>query len=171
MTDGIALFLVLLFLLSAYEKAQVLVARTAAWHPLLNTRSLTRRFAPLLMAASLVADVSVAAALVFLPRAGALLSVCALIAYSTVAIIRSDVSYAPCRCFGRFFEAPGRSFLLARNALLAGLALVVVAGARQSAIQLSASAIPTTALLVGLLVSGAWVLRVRRHTIAISADD
>ena len=76
-----------------------------------------------------VAELAVAAALVFRPSArwgavGALVLVTAFIAGIALAITRGEKP--DCHCFGQIHSAPAGPLTLARNAVLAGFALVII---------------------------------------------
>jgi hypothetical protein len=103
------------------EKAASIRQGSAAWHPVFVANPILRSHAHRLMAGSLGLDLVVVLALLLAPRAGAILAVAAICAYSAAAL-RVHVTGDSCSCFWRFGNSRTRRGLLVRNCWLIGLA-------------------------------------------------
>lgn len=148
---GMNLALVLVFTLSAVEKAQSLIHRTPEWHPVLMASSRRRRHARLLMALGLAADVSISLALIYAPHVGDALAIVVIGVY-TLATRGMELTGSSCRCIHRVLDARTRTGLLVRNS---ALVLVAIVGSAAAAVTLASVLV---AVLVLLLIQAiVWV--------------
>ncbi len=140
--DGARWALTVVFALAAAEKAETLIHRAAAWHPVMLARGRWRRHATALIGGSFIADVAVAAALVFRPVWGALLGAVLLGVYSLAARgVHGTNGGDDCRCLWKVLKTRTWRGLLVRNLALLSLAGLATVG-------------PRTASLEGMAVGG-----------------
>ena len=85
LADGARWALVVVFGLAAAEKAETLLHRAAAWHPVILARARWRRHAAALIGAPLLADLAAVAALLIRPVSGAVLAAALVAVYSLAA--------------------------------------------------------------------------------------
>lgn len=127
LSDGARWVLVAVFSLAAIEKGETLRARSAAWHPIMLMGPRRRRHSTVLMSSSLMGDLATVGLLVGWPMFGGVLSVVLILLYTVAALgMHSREERTDCRCFWRFMSTSTSLGLIARNALLAGLAALVV---------------------------------------------
>ena len=128
LADGARWALVVAFSLAAVEKAETLLHRAAAWHPVILAHPAWRRHAAVLMGASLLADLAAVAALLIRPVSGALLAAALVGVYSVAARgVHGSGGGEDRRCLWRVLQTRTWRGLLARNLgllCLAGLAAV-----------------------------------------------
>ena len=169
--DGARWALVAVFALAAAEKAETLLHRAAAWHPVMLLGRVRRRHATALMATSLVLDVLALSLLIVLPLPGALISAGLVSAY-TAAVRRLPEAAGGCRCLWRFFEVRTRQELMVRNLILGLLAGVVASSSPHAGLAGAISAVGILVVLVGATRAAARLsFGTGKHRISWSADD
>jgi hypothetical protein len=117
--------LTVVFSLAVVEKISALATRSAAWHPVMLLSPLRRRFAGLLIGASLVADLLTVGLLLMLPSVGGAMSMTLTLAYTIAARDVHYVSDQGCRCFWKLPSTSTRAGLFFRNSLLLLLGALV----------------------------------------------
>lgn len=160
MRGGIDVFIAILFGLSAFEKFQQVFSGSAAWHPVLLLRPRLREHATAVFVISAALDVVTAVGMLFAPQITGVLCIALLATYSAVTIASSETKARPkaCRCFGRFFEAPGRSYVAIRNLALT----VLVAGAAwvlHGSVAITATSLSVAMTLVVILALSSQMIR------------
>jgi Methylamine utilisation protein MauE len=117
------------FLLAAVDVAKVLASGSGRWHPMILASPWRRARADLLLAASLVADITSLILVEFAPRVGAVLIGVLLVVYTGAARrVHSSGPGRGCRCLGRFMNTSSLPGLVARNAFLLGFVFLTFFG-------------------------------------------
>lgn len=133
LSDGARWSLFIAFALAALEKATILRAGPAAWHPMMLRSPFRRKHATGLIATSLAADLAALMLLGTQPETGALWSIGLVITYTIAAPPVASANGDECRCFWKVLNTTTRLGLATRNTLLLLLAsLVFVVGPRPS---------------------------------------
>jgi hypothetical protein len=157
LADGARWALMTLLVLAALEKLASLLRGTAAWHPVLLVSPTRRRWAGWLMGASLLADSTALFLLVASPRRGAALTLALIVVYTSAALPLHTHRSSDCRCFSNYFNSKTRSGLVARNAwivLMTVLVLLTSPNASWIGLSLGGLLLATTLLLIRLVDRG-----------------
>jgi hypothetical protein len=136
LADGARWALVVVFSLAAVEKAQTLLHRSAAWHPVMLAHPRWRRHATALMGASLLGDIGAVAALVLRPAWGGVAAAVLLGSYSLAARgVHGSGGGEDCRCLWKVLRTTTWRGLLARNLGLLWLAGLAATGPEASSLR------------------------------------
>jgi len=162
LADGARWALVVAFSLAAVEKAETLLHRAAAWHPVILAHPAWRRHATALMGAALLADLLAVGLLVTAPASGGVAAAVLAGGYTVAARGLPDAGEG-CRCLWKVVEARTWQALVARNAALAVLAMAVAVAPPRPGLEGAFWGLGLL-LAIGALVWGIGRLRRREST-------
>lgn len=155
---GCGLFVSVVFVLSCFEKGRALVLGTARWHPVMLRLVFVRGLAREMFAASAGCDLLTPVLLATAPLWGGLLALCLVGIYSLAgfAVVRSGGRR--CECMPGPLDASSRGAFIARNAIVAcAAAVVVVAGGVETSV--SVPGVAVGGMLCVTLFAVTWLLR------------
>jgi hypothetical protein len=136
LADGARWALVVVFGLAAAEKAETLLHRAAAWHPVILARARWRRHAAALIGAPLLADLAAVAALLIRPVSGAVLAAALVAVYSLAARgVHGSGGGDDCRCLWKVLRTRTWRGPVGRNLALPHLAAMAWIGRPEGSLE------------------------------------
>lgn len=159
--SAVALALAALFVLAVGHKASVIASGDVAAQPLLENRGLTGARATLALGGAAVAESAVVALLVLMPATGCLCAALLLIVYAR------EVGRLPdgrsCQCLGGGLDAPTAGGAVARNLVLAGVAVVTGVVGLIGAVDFGGVGQASAGLALVAVASGAAIATMQRR--------
>lgn len=127
LVGGARIVLIVVFALATMEKVGTLAKGSAAWHPVMVAHPRLRHLATHLIGASIMADLAIIALLSLSPRLAGAISIVIVSAYSLAGLnTHSVLGSSECRCLWRILNPSTRRGFGIRNAMLIGLAAVLI---------------------------------------------